>query len=221
MESAFPRRVSRLPRVSFLLAAGAGSAAAFVLLARAVARLDTAPVDHNVHKKVAVDEEHPVRDVAEKAAPIGKWWTYVPVAAAAATYVLVAADDDDRQSHLAGAAAIVTTAVAAALINKRFDELLDQPPAPPGRDTPDHPVFPSGHAFGTSAVALAAAYVLSREELLPAAIAFPAAFTLPVATSAARLMEEKHWISDIAGGLLAAMSLAAVTLAAYEAASSR
>ena len=58
--------------------------------------------------------------------------------------------------------------------------------------------------------------MLSREELAPAALAWPAAFALPVAASAARLMEEKHWISDIAGGVVAAVALAAVTLAAYE-----
>jgi membrane-associated phospholipid phosphatase len=186
------------------------SAAGFWLLAQAVARRKTAPVDDDVHERIAVDEEHPVRDVAEGIAPIGKWWTYVPLATVAAGYVVLKAD------HRSGAAAIVSAAVAAALINKRFDDLLDQPPAPPGRDTPDHPVFPSGHAFGTSAVALAAAYVLSREELAPAYVAFPVALTLPVVSATARLMEEKHWLSDVAGGLLAAITLTSISLAVYE-----
>ncbi|HEX8618401.1 MAG TPA: phosphatase PAP2 family protein [Thermoanaerobaculia bacterium] len=197
-------------RAPFFIIAAAGSAAGFWLLARAVARRKTAPVDHEMHERIAVDEDHPVRDVAERVAPIGKWWTYVPVATLAAGYVALKAE------HQAGAAAIVSAAVAAALINKRFDDLLDQPPAPPGRDTPDHPVFPSGHAFGTSAVALTAAYVLSREELAAAYVVFPIALTLPVISATARLMEEKHWISDIAGGLLAAITLTSISLAVYE-----
>jgi membrane-associated phospholipid phosphatase len=202
--------VSELNRAPFLLALTFGSAGAFVLLARAVARRKTAPVDHDVHERTSVEEGHPVRDAAEAAAPIGKWWTYVPAAVIAGGYVLA------KRHQVSGAAAIGIAAVAAALINKRFDDLLDQPPAPPGRDTPDHPVFPSGHAFGTSSVALTAAYVLSREGLVPALVAFPVALALPAASSAARLMEEKHWISDIIGGVLAATSLASLALACYE-----
>jgi membrane-associated phospholipid phosphatase len=199
-------------RAPFLVITAAASAAGFWLLARAVARRKTAPVDHDVHERIAVDEEHPVREAAEGVAPIGKWRIYVPLAAIAAGYVVV---KGERRAG-AGAIAIVSAAVAAALINKRFDALLDQPPAPPGRDSPDHPVFPSGHAFGTSAVALTAAYVLAREELAAAYIAFPAALTLPFVSATARLMEEKHWLSDIAGGLLAAMTLTSISLAAYE-----
>ncbi|HYO79585.1 MAG TPA: phosphatase PAP2 family protein [Thermoanaerobaculia bacterium] len=198
-------------RAPFFVIAAAGSAAGFWLLARAVARRKTAPADHDLHERIAVDEEHPARDVAERVSPLGKWWTYVPLATIAAAYVAVKAE------RHAGGAAILTAAVAAALINKRFDDLLDQPPAPPGRDTPDHPVFPSGHTFGTSAVALTAAYVLSREELAAAYVVFPAALTLPLISATARLMEEKHWVSDIAGGVLAAMTLSSVALAAYEA----
>jgi membrane-associated phospholipid phosphatase len=107
--------------------------------------------------------------------------------------------------------------VAAALINKRLDD-LPQPPAPPGRESPDHPVFPSGHAFGTASVALTAAYVLSREELLHPAVAFPLAMTVPVLSSAARMMEEKHWLSDVIGGYLAALTLSSFAAGAYEAA---
>lgn len=202
-------------RAPFFVIAAAASAAGFWLLARAVARRNTAPVDHQVHERITVDEDDPVRDVVEGVSPLGKWWTYVPLATVAAAFVAVKAE------RPAGAAAIVSAAVAAALINKRFDDLLDQPPAPPGRETPDHPVFPSGHTFGTSAVTLTAAYVLSREELVAPYVAFPAAMTLPLVSATARLMEEKHWVSDIAGGVLAATTLSAISLAVYEAVRTR
>jgi membrane-associated phospholipid phosphatase len=203
-------------RAPVLLATGVASAAAFALVARAVARRRTAELDHKLHAQLAVDPEHPARQMAEEASPIGKWWTYLPAAVLAATYVVARGENTSR---MGGAATIVITACAAAIINKRLDA-LPQPPAPPGRPSITHPVFPSGHAFGTCAAALTAAYVLSREEVASAALAFPLALILPIASSAARLIEEKHWMSDVAGGGLAAMALASLTLAVYEAAAS-
>jgi membrane-associated phospholipid phosphatase len=208
-------------RVSLLLFTGLGSATAFALMARAVARRKTAPVDHQVHAQTAVEPGHPVREAAEAAAPIGKWKMYLPAAVLTAGCVagLRARSRAGSGAHSAffGAAAIVVSAAAAALINKRLDA-LPQPVAPPGRPSPDHPVFPSGHAFGTSAVALTAAYVLTREELAGAAVAFPVALTVPIASSLGRMMEEKHWLSDVIGGHVAGLTLASLTCAAYEAA---
>lgn len=197
---------------TFLLASlGIGSAAAFALIARAVARRDTAPVDHHVHERTAIDPEHPARRAAEVAAPVGKWWTYLPAGVLAGGCVLA------TRRSVAGALAIVGTACIANPLANSFDELLPQPPAPPGRDRPDHPVFPSGHAFGTTSVALVSAYVLTREELASATVAFPAALLVPVASALGRVIEEKHWISDIAGGFLAAISIASLAAGAYEA----
>ncbi|HEX9985836.1 MAG TPA: phosphatase PAP2 family protein [Thermoanaerobaculia bacterium] len=197
------------------------SAGVFVMVARAVARRKTAPIDLQVHEQTAVGSGHPVREAAEAASPIGKWWTYVPAAVLTAGCVAGGpACVRDRPSRFYGAASIIAAAAAAALINKRLDN-LPQPPAPPGRSSPTHPVFPSGHAFGTASVALTAAYVLSREELVAAAIAFPLAMVVPVASAAGRLLEEKHWLSDIVGGYLAAITLASVAVAAYEAARER
>lgn len=177
-----------------------------------MARRRTAALDLQVHAQTAVEEGHAVREAAEAVSPIGKWWTYVPAAVLTGGYVVIARD---RRSRLFGAASIVATAVGAAALNEVLDE-LPQPPAPPGRPTPTHPVFPSGHAFGTCAVALTAAYVLTREELAAAAVVFPLALLVPVASSLGRMMEEKHWISDIVGGHLAAVTLAAASAAAYE-----
>lgn len=199
-----------MTRAPLLFAAAFASAAGFAAVARAVARRDTASVDRDVHEKTAVDDGHPARAVAEAAAPVGKWWIYVPAAALTAGYVFVS------RKRVAGMAAITGTAVVAAALNEFFDDLLPQPPAPPGREDPNHPVFPSGHAFGTSAVALAAAYVLSREELARASIVFPIATAIPIASSVARLAEEKHWVSDILGGHLAAIALASLALGVYE-----
>ena len=214
-ESRYGRGVQSRHAAPLLFGAALAAAAGFAAIARAVARRDTAAVDHDVHGKTAIEPGHPVRRAAEAASPIGKWWTYVPAAALTGGYVLVS------RKGVAGTSVILATAAAAAALNHVFDDVLPQPPAPPGRPSPDHPVFPSGHPFGTSAVALTAAYVLSREGAARAAIVFPVAMLIPVTTSAARLLEEKHWISDILGGHLAALCLASLTLGLYEVALTR
>ena len=197
---------------------GAAAAAAFVALARAVSERDIATVDRKVEKKAAVPRRKRSRRVAEKISPVGKWWTYVPFATATALWVLLAQAEDgeviDNEARLAGAAAIVGTALSAAILNRTFEHLLPQPPAPPGRPR-QHPVFPSGHAFGTASVAIAAATVLMRESIASDAVV-PLACVVPLISSAARMMEEKHWLSDVVGGYLAAVALSAAPLTAYE-----
>lgn len=225
-ESRYERGVTRRPPAgarrrasyaSILLATAVGAAAGFALITRAVARRGAGRVDRKVHDETTIREDHPARKVAEAVHPVGKWWTYVPAAALAGTYVLLSRDErPEMPSRLFGTAAILVAATAAAALNETFDELLPQPVAPPGRPTPDHPVFPSGHAFGTSAVALSAAYVLAREGLARVSLVVPVAIAIPLCSSVGRLLEEKHWISDIVAGHLGAITLASSTLALYE-----
>ena len=191
------------------------AAAALALLARGVATRATATVDRKVQRRAAKPKMHPARRAAKAAAPIGKWWTYLPAAALAGAYVGVVREGDDT-SPLAGVLTIVTAACLAALLNERFDDMFPQPPAPPGRASRTHPVFPSGHAFGTSSVALSAAYVIAREEIASPMLSFPVALAIPFASSVLRMVEEKHWLSDIAGGHLAAIALASLCSCGYE-----
>ena len=44
---------------------------------------------------------------------------------------------------------------------------------------------------------------------------------LPAVTAGARMMQEKHWASDVLGGYLGGFAVAAACVAAYEAASAR
>jgi hypothetical protein len=70
-------------------------------------------------------------------------------------------------------------------------------------------------------VALAAAYVLAREGFVPMAAAIPAAVVLPLVTAGGKLVEQKHWASDVAGGYLAALAIAGAACAGYERARAR
>lgn len=196
-----------------------GAGIAFALLNLAVARRDTASVDRKLEKKLKVPRGHALRRAAEVVAPLGKWWSYLPLAGGIAVYVVVAGREEEgrRRQSLTGGASIVGAALIAAVLNDVLDDVLPQPPAPPGRPSRTHPVFPSGHTFGTASVGLTAAWIISREELIHPSIAFPIAVTLPLISAGGRMMEDKHWVSDIAGGFLAALVVASLSIAVYEA----
>lgn len=197
------------------LVAGAG----FGRLAAAVARRETAEADEALHEATAVPEESPVREAAATIAPAGKKRMYVPAALCASIVVLAAPgvrEPGVLRSRGAGVGAMLLAAAAARGLNPAFDRWLPQPPPPPGHP-PDRPVFPSGHAFGPGAVGLATAYVLAREGLASPAITFPLALAVPLVMSGARVLEEKHWASDVAGGYLGGIALSAGCLAGYEA----
>jgi membrane-associated phospholipid phosphatase len=207
------RRALALAAISVIAGAGFGR------LAAAVARRDTVQVDEAVHEATAVPDEHPVREAAAAIAPVGKKKTYVPAALCASACILAApgrGEPGALRSRAIGAVAMIAAAAAARGLNPAFDRWLPQPPPPPGHP-PDRPVFPSGHAFGPGALSLSTAYVLTREGLALPAIAYPVAMTIPLLMSGARVLEEKHWASDVLGGYLGGIALAAGCLAGYEA----
>ncbi|HEV7591026.1 MAG TPA: phosphatase PAP2 family protein, partial [Longimicrobium sp.] len=211
-------------RALALGAAAAVAAAGFGVLAAAVARRDMAGADHAARKRTAPRRGHPARRAAKALSPAGKWWTYIPGALGASLYVLRAAappGEDRPRSRRTGAGAVFLAGVVATALNPAFDHWLPQPPTPPGHRKRNKAVFPSGHAFGPSAVSLAAAYVLSRERLARPGAAFPAALAIPAFTAGARMLQEKHWASDVLGGYLGGAAVAAACLAAYEAAGER
>lgn len=192
------------------------AAAAFCALAQAAARRRTAAADEAVRRHTRAPRDHPARDAAEAAAPIGKWWTYVPAALAASAWLLRAPGERDPRSRWTAAGAVMLAGTVATALNPAFDEVLPQPPAPPGHRSRSKPVFPSGHAFGPGAVAFTTAYVAAREGIARPGTAAAAAAAVPLATAGGRVLVEKHWASDVVGGYLAALSLAAACAAVYE-----
>lgn len=217
-DSSDHRRPDRALAGKFLLLS-AVSAASFLLLAHAVAERDTASIDRRVEKKVKEKARRRLRNAARRLHPVGKWWTYVPAAGAVATALIVSSEHPDgggNRSRRMGAASVAGSAIAAALLNEILDDLVPQPPAPPGRPSPRHPVFPSGHTFGTASVGLTSAWVLSREGTVRPSIGFPVALLIPATSASARMLEDKHWLSDIAGGILVALTVSSLWIATYE-----
>ena len=69
--------------------------------------------------------------------------------------------------------------------------------------------FPSGHTTGFTTEALTVAYILRRERVLSRGQTL-AMLMLPLAAGMNRLYRDRHWASDIAGGLAAGTAVGAV-----------
>jgi membrane-associated phospholipid phosphatase len=209
-------------RVAALLGTGALAGTAFGAVAVASARHATEATDHRIHDGMQERLDGPARDAAEAVAPAidqaAKWWVYGPAAVVLAAAVLAAPGRTPRtrRGRRVGALAIAVVPALASALSPAFDRWLPQPPTGPRRRPVDHPVFPSGHAFRVTAVALAAAYVVVRERLAGAGRTWPLAAALPATVGVSRLVREKHLASDVVGGWLAGTALATVAAGAYE-----
>jgi membrane-associated phospholipid phosphatase len=214
-------RASRASVTPLLLGAGAIAAGgAFALLTRAVANRRTLDVDRELHGDLTPAPSHPLRRAGKALGPIGKWYSYVPVALGLAGTVLNQREPAFRRSaarhnRRSGAAALAASGVASFALTELFDRVLPQPPTPPGH-AEGKSVFPSGHMFGPLAVGLVSSYVLGRERLSSPGVTVPAALTIPLVSAATRIVEEKHWSSDVLGGALGGIAVAGFILAAYE-----
>jgi membrane-associated phospholipid phosphatase len=208
--------------MNLALAAGA-AAIGFAFVARAVAKRDTLPADDQVRRRATPPPEHPLRRAADAIAPIGKWYSYVPTAVVMGGWLRRSGPKRGRAraDHDAASISIVGAALSSWMLTRLFDRVLPQPPTPPGHEDRTKPSFPSGHAFGPTAVGLTAAYALSRAALVPPGRAFLLALAVPVITAGGRFVEERHWLSDIFGGIMGGTAVAAAAGAGYELASVR
>ena len=89
-----------------------------------------------------------------------------------------------------------------------------RPPRPPGRGPKRESTFPSGHTTELTALAVATAYVLEREQILTRNAARALGFGLPIVIGLNRVYVREHWFTDVLGGwaLGAAVGLACVSL---------
>ena len=202
------------PRIPTLAGVAAAAAAAFAVLTVLERDRRLSKKDRKALGKIRQRLQKYER-VAQRLHPLGKWWWYAPAAAVAGTAVY--AKGSGRQGErAAGAAALLLAAGVSALVNPLFDKVLPQPPPPPARKASPKPTFPSGHAFGLGAVALSAAYILHRERIIGGAAAVPVALLPPLIGGVAKMVEKKHWPSEVAGGFLVAVVIASLSALVYE-----
>lgn len=145
---------------------------------------------------------------------LGKDWAVIPAAAALAGTLW-------KANRLAGAGAIAAAASSGVAASHILDAVLPKRLPPPGRRDPFTPSYPSGHALRSTSLLLTAAYVLSREELVERGTVGGLALALSAALGVDRLIHDRHWTTDVLAGWLAAIALAAFSLAGYEVARAR
>lgn len=78
------------------------------------------------------------------------------------------------------------------------------------------PAFPSGHTADATAVLATGAYLVVRERMVPANVAVPIAVVLAASTGASRVVLGWHWSSDVIGGWVTGLGVAAECALAYE-----
>lgn len=78
------------------------------------------------------------------------------------------------------------------------------------------PAFPSGHTADATAALFTAAYLLAREGIMTTQLACCVAILLAVTTGVSRVALGWHWASDVVGGWLAGMAVAAFSAGLYE-----
>jgi len=149
------------------------------------------------------------KKVAVQFGYLGKEWAVLPAAAAIAAKLLL----EDRE---VGAATVLGGTIAAIAASHLFDATLPQKTPPPGRRAPRSPHYPSGHALHSATTLGIGSWVLAREGVANTKALGIGAGVLAVALGFDRLVQDRHWTSDVVGGWLAALSLAAASAAAYE-----
>jgi hypothetical protein len=205
-----------------LFAVSAAAGAAFAGMAAASAARKTVRADNHLHATMRRTVKGAAREKARAAASpmdkVGKWWAYTPVALVSAAVVFTASPPArrGRRGRRIGALTLLVVPAVARATSKSLDRWLPQPRVGRRSRPTGHPVFPSGHALGVSAVAFTTGYVVVREGLARPRIVLPAAALAPVVVGLGRLVREKHLASDTLGGWLAGAAIAALHAGAYE-----
>lgn len=145
---------------------------------------------------------------------LGKEIAVLPLAGVTGAKLLIEGKD-------AAATAVIVASAAAIGASHLFDAILRQRTPPPGRKAPADPHFPSGHALHSTAMLGISAWVLSREGLIEKKTAATGAGVLALALGFDRLVQDRHWTSDVVAGWLAAVSIAGLVATGYESARPR
>lgn len=176
------------------------AAGGVLLLGRTLALDDPPALDRWVRRRTSAPAPRRVSKLVAPLFPLGLPGGYITIA-----YVLARSLRRRRRS---GGPAIVTSAWAGWLVHRGLKLVFVRERPRLRGQRPRVDSYPSGHTTGTTALALTAARILARHELLSTRRAALIGFGAPLAMGLYRLIDDEHWATDVIGGWLLGSSIA-------------
>jgi len=208
-------RPRRRPRglesnTALLIALSAAALAACAKVGEDVFNHESGPFDEPIRKWVLAHQNPEVRKIflliTTAAAPA----VIIPCTGALAAWLW-------RRRGLAIAGAVVLSpAVSSAIFFAAKQIYQRKRPAGGARLHQLTYAFPSGHSAASAAVFGTTAYVLTREEMIPAGIAAALAGTGTLLVGASRVYLDVHWTTDVLGGWSVGTLVTALSAFVYE-----
>ena len=143
----------------------------------------------------------------------GEPWMHPTIGAACAATLIAAT----RGPFLPVLAAFALASVGAILAHHAV-KLVYRRPRPAGAlaKGKTEPAFPSGHTTDATAVLVTGAYLLARQGIATPSVVATAAILLALGTGVSRVLLGWHWATDVLGGWLAGVGVAACAAGLYE-----
>jgi membrane-associated phospholipid phosphatase len=200
-----------MPRLSTIALAAAGS---MIVLAFATRSRTLQSLDDALERRAGRAR---LRTLVLRAANVGTLpgepYVHPAIGATCAALLLAA-----RTGHIVATLAALASASLGAIAAHHAVKLVYRRPRPAGALArgKTEPAFPSGHTTDSTAVLVTGGYLLVRAGIASPALAVSMTVILAVSTGVSRVLLGWHWSTDVVGGWLTGVAVAAGSAGLYE-----